>query len=271
MLSNLETYTDKLIQIILIGQPEFEKMLNQNNLRQLKQRIAIRTTLSPLSQQESMTYIQHRLDKADVSDAAIFTKGALKLIVNKTEGIPRLLNILCDNALITGYGYQQKPVTSRTVKEVIADFEEKRKFPILKWAIVSSTVFLLLGAICWFFPYKNQALSGFRSIAVSLNSRTSQSKEGLVSLSPVKDEISEPTTNIVPLATTVQEPTNPINPSKYVNNADITGIKENDLDIYKNKNGKYDIKDKSTKLQGKNNPLTTSLKDFLFGGATKSN
>ena len=270
MLSNLETYTDKLIQIVLIGQPEFEKMLNLNKLRQLKQRIAVRTTISPLTQKESMTYIQHRLDKAGVSDATIFTKGALKLIVNKTEGIPRLLNILCDNALITGYGYQQKPVTSRIIKEVIADFEGERKFPVLKWAIVYSTVFLLLGAICWFSPYKNQALSRFRSIAVSLNFQINQIKEGFVSLSMVKDEISEPTINIVPLTTTVQVPTNSINPSKYVNNADIAW-KENDLDIYKNKNGKYDMRDKSIKLQVKTHPLTTSLERRQLGETTKSN
>lgn len=156
MLSNLETSTDKLIQILLIGQPEFEKMLEQTNLRQLKQRIAVRSALSPLTKQESIAYIRHRLAIVDADDAGVFTKGAIKLIIKKAKGIPRILNILCDNALITGYGYQQRPVTGRAVREVIADFEGKRKFPVLRWEFALSMAFvLLIGGAFLFFPHKN--------------------------------------------------------------------------------------------------------------------
>ena len=102
MLSNLETSTDKLIQIVLVGQPEFGRMLDRHELRQLKQRIAVRSTLAPLSAAESLDYIKHRLEKAGAESTDIFTRGALRRIVRHARGIPRLLNILCDNALITG-------------------------------------------------------------------------------------------------------------------------------------------------------------------------
>lgn len=159
MLSNLETSTDKLIQIVLIGQTEFEKMLNLNDLRQLNQRIAVRATISPLKHEESMAYIQHRLEKTLIKHTPIFTKGALKLIVKQAKGVPRILNILCDNALITGYGYQKKPVASKIVKEVIADFKGRTKSPLLRWGLVTSVILLLIASVFGLSPYKNLILS----------------------------------------------------------------------------------------------------------------
>src|SRR5262245_7289990 len=123
MLSNLETATEKLVQIVLIGQPEFEHRLNLNELRQLKQRLVIRSTIEALTTEESLAYIEHRLAKVALAEAPIFTKGALKLILDKANGTPRTLNILCTNALITGFGYKQKPIKAGTVKQVLADFE----------------------------------------------------------------------------------------------------------------------------------------------------
>jgi len=205
MLSNLETSTDKLIQILLIGQPEFEKMLDQSNLRQLKQRITIRATLSPLTRQESMAYIRHRLTKANAVSTTVFTKGALRRIVKKAKGVPRVLNILCDNALITGYGYQQRPVTPRIVREVIADFEGKRKFPVLRWGIVTSTVFLILAGLFWFYPYKNLVLTKLKSSVVFQIFQTSRIKE--VTLPFVEESSLESTKK----ATTIQETINPDN------------------------------------------------------------
>jgi general secretion pathway protein A len=123
MLTNLETTKDKLLQIVLIGQCEFEQILNQYSLRQLKQRIAIRSTIIPLTKEESMAYIKHRLDKASANNSQVFTKEALKAIVKGANGIPRRLNILCDNALITGFRYQKNPVDLKIVKEAIGDFK----------------------------------------------------------------------------------------------------------------------------------------------------
>jgi general secretion pathway protein A len=205
MLSNLETSTDKLIQILLIGQPEFEKMLDQNNLRQLKQRITIRATLPPLTQQESMAYIRHRLTKANAVSTTVFTKGALKLIAKKAKGVPRILNILCDNALITGYGYHQRPVTPRIVREVIADFDGKRKSHVLRWGIVTSTVFLILAGLFWLYPYKNLVLTKLGSSVVFQIFQTSQIKEMPF---PFVEENSLESTK---KTTTIQETINPDN------------------------------------------------------------
>ena len=126
MLSNLETSQDKLIQIILVGQPEFEAKLNLPELRQLKQRIAIRSRIEALTAEESFAYIHHRLMKASSFHNPVFTKKALKRIIKKANGIPRTINILCDNALVTAFGYQRKPVDEKIVKEVIRDFRGEK-------------------------------------------------------------------------------------------------------------------------------------------------
>jgi general secretion pathway protein A len=127
MLSNLETATDKLVQIVLVGQPELDETLNRYELRQLKQRIAVRALISPLTIRESREYITHRLQKAGSGDGHVFTEGALRAIVNHGQGIPRAINIVCDNSLITGFGYQEKPVTVRVVREVLRDLGGERR------------------------------------------------------------------------------------------------------------------------------------------------
>ena len=126
MLSNLETATDKLIQIVLIGQPEFNDKLNLYELRQLKQRIAIRTTILPLTKIESERYIRHRLSKVMIKDEPVLSRRAMNEIVRYSKGIPRVINVLCDNAFITGYGYQKKPVTAKIIREICTDFDSKR-------------------------------------------------------------------------------------------------------------------------------------------------
>lgn len=121
MLSNLETVAEKLIQIILIGQPEFEETLAQHRLRQLRQRIAIHARIEPLSVEDSLAYLQHRLNKVAIGARPVFTKQALRRIAEAANGIPRNLNIIADNALITGFGYQTRPVGAKIVREVLAD------------------------------------------------------------------------------------------------------------------------------------------------------
>lgn len=148
MLSNLETSTDKLIQIVFSGQPEFEQKLRSYELRQLRQRIAIKSTIQPFDEQESLEYIRHRLSKAAGTDVEIFTPGALKQIVRHSEGIPRLINVLCDNCLITAFGYQQKKVEARTVKEIVADLDrrdEEKTLPL--WVVFLLVVLFGVGAL----------------------------------------------------------------------------------------------------------------------------
>lgn len=155
MLSNFETSKDKLIQIVLVGQPEFEEMLKREELRQLNQRIAIRATISPLTREECMAYIQHRLIKASSHGSIVFTQRALRKIIAKAHGIPRIINILCDNALITGFGCQKERISSRIVKEVIADFKGQRASTPVKWGFAAVS-FLLLAGIFSVFLYGNK-------------------------------------------------------------------------------------------------------------------
>ncbi|MDR3570568.1 MAG: AAA family ATPase [Syntrophobacteraceae bacterium] len=140
MLSNLETSQDKLLQIILVGQPEFEAKLDLPELRQLKQRMAIRSRIEPLTSEESFAYINHRLMKASLFHNPIFTKKALTRIIKESKGIPRTINILCDNALVTGAGYRCKPVDEKIAEEVIRDFRGPRPPRGLRWKIIWAPV-----------------------------------------------------------------------------------------------------------------------------------
>ncbi len=150
MLSNLETATDKLIQIVFSGQPEFEAKLKQHVLRQLRQRIAIRTKILPLTRNESLEYIKHRLTKTQLINAELFSKQALRQIVNKAEGIPRLINILCDNCLITSFGNRQTRVTKRVAKEIIGDLGMAPTIGDIRWRLaIAGTVLLLLATAFW--------------------------------------------------------------------------------------------------------------------------
>lgn len=123
MLSNLETPHLKLLQIVLVGQPELDVKLNSEDLRQLKQRIGIRCQIMPLSREECREYIDHRLKLVGSSGPKIFTKEAIALISDYAKGIPRTINILCDNALLTGYSLLRKKIDVTIIQEVIRDME----------------------------------------------------------------------------------------------------------------------------------------------------
>lgn len=124
MLSNLETSSEKLIQIVLSGQPELDDILNSNRLRQLRQRIAVKVRLEALSRSEAGDYVRYRLRRAG-GDDGVFTKDAIDWVVRYTGGNPRSINVLCDNALITGYGYQQFPISTPIIKEIAKEFDIK--------------------------------------------------------------------------------------------------------------------------------------------------
>jgi type II secretory pathway predicted ATPase ExeA len=121
MLSNIETGEAKLFQMVLIGQPELEKKLNSQELRQLKQRIGIRRQIRPLSEEETRQYIEQRLQKMGSSIEEIFTPEALDLICRYTGGIFRTINILCDNAFLIGYSLKKKRIDDPIVREVLGD------------------------------------------------------------------------------------------------------------------------------------------------------
>jgi general secretion pathway protein A len=159
MLSNLETSTQKLIQIVLVGQPEFEAKLNNHALRQLKQRLVIRGTISPLTAEESRDYIIYRLAKVVMVDEPIFTKGALRKIIQYAQGTPRVINVLCTNALIQGFGYRKRRISTKIIKEVIADYTGKKPQRLGRLLMALAGTTALLGALFWFSPYREVILS----------------------------------------------------------------------------------------------------------------
>jgi len=123
LLANMETATDRLLPVVLAGQPELADRLNEGSLRQLKQRIGLRCILDPLDLAESAAYISRRVTVAGGRAEELFSREAIKEIHRHSRGVPRTISVICDNALITGFSMKEKPVTARTVQEVCRDFD----------------------------------------------------------------------------------------------------------------------------------------------------
>ncbi len=123
LLGNIETNTTKLLNIVLCGQPELADRLNEPSLRQLKQRVALRCELGPLSLGETASYMSGRLRIAGGSPSETFTRDAVVAVFQGSHGIPRTINVICDNALIGGFAAQQKPVSADIVEDVCRDFD----------------------------------------------------------------------------------------------------------------------------------------------------
>jgi general secretion pathway protein A len=122
LLTNLETSTEKLLQIVLAGQPELERKLNQPQLRQLRQRITLRAKTLPLTLEETRGYILERLRIAGGDGEELFSPGAIEAVHQLARGIPRVTNLLGEHALISAFVDQQRPVTAEIVNEVANDF-----------------------------------------------------------------------------------------------------------------------------------------------------
>lgn len=123
LLSNLETDQQKLIQMVLCGQPELEKRLARPDLRQLRQRITVRYHIPPLTADETDVYIRHRLSVAGADADVIFDAGAVREVYKYSRGSPRLINALSDNALLAGYVSRQRKIDGRCVKRAIQQLE----------------------------------------------------------------------------------------------------------------------------------------------------
>jgi len=127
LLTNLETSKSKLLHVILLGQPELSKILAEPRFRPLKQRITVRYHLRPLNRKETKDYIQYRLKKAGSRDLSIFEDGAIREIYGYSKGIPRLINIVCDNALLTGFSREEKRIGKKIIREIVRDLEGPKK------------------------------------------------------------------------------------------------------------------------------------------------
>jgi general secretion pathway protein A len=153
LLTNLETPKSKLLQVMLIGQPELNKVLNSHEFRQLKQRVGLRYHMQSLSEEDTQKYVEKRLTTAGALDTHLFSSKALREIYNYSKGIPRLINIVCDNALLAGYATGQKIIGDRTIREVIRQLEGKPGregntfYRALIWVIIG--LLILTGLALW--------------------------------------------------------------------------------------------------------------------------
>ena len=159
LLSNFETTTDKLLQILLVGQPELKDKLQLPQLRQLKQRISLRCAIPPMTAEETRDYIRTRLRIAGARDLNIFDEAAVRRIAEYAEGIPRVVNIVCDHALLIGYADQTRRISRAVVDRAVRYLEQgelpsRQARPVALWrrslpatwaagTVVASTVGIL--------------------------------------------------------------------------------------------------------------------------------
>jgi len=134
LLSNLETGSEKLLQIVLIGQPELESMLDKPKFRQIKQRIAVRNRLDRLKDAEVGRYIDYRLSTVGYDHKGLFTPAAIQRIILYSKGVPRLINIICDNALLIAYVTSEQKVSGNIIEEVAQDLRLKKEPEVTKAA-----------------------------------------------------------------------------------------------------------------------------------------
>lgn len=156
LISNLETETDKLIQIVLAGQPELGRLLAKPELRQINQRIALRYHLKPLGREDSRTYIEHRLDIAGGRGKVTFTASAINWIYRYSRGTPRLINMLCDRSLLIGYTEDRRKISGRIVALAFKDIMLKPSQPFSP-LLVGGTI--ILCALVLFLIFGNPPLS----------------------------------------------------------------------------------------------------------------
>jgi general secretion pathway protein A len=123
MMTNLETFTEKLLQIVLVGQPELEQRLKQPQLRQLRQRLTLRAKTHPLSLEETQAYVAQRLRIAGSNGQQVFDPEALLAIHRYANGIPRVVNLICEHCLVSAFVDQHKLVTTNVVDAVARDFD----------------------------------------------------------------------------------------------------------------------------------------------------
>ena len=154
LLSNLETSRDKLLQIILVGQPELGEKLDSHELRQLDQRITLRCQLVPLSHKEVREYIQHRINIASLKTGIQFAGAAYRSIYHYSRGIPRLINIVCDRALLTAFVLDQQIISGKIAMAAIRELGVKgdmkrrglqiRKRTILFFSLLCTGIFVVV-------------------------------------------------------------------------------------------------------------------------------
>jgi len=208
LLTNLETPTEKLLQIILIGQPELRSLLQREDMRQLAQRVTARVRLEPLTREETEAYIEHRLHICGAT-RPIFRKSAVERIYRLSGGIPRLINVLCDRALLGAYTEGKLQIDRKIVRqaanEVLADeLQQSRQRFSPGWAVVVPAV-LILVSIALFLYWQRPELG-----ALLAKATTPTSEE--ISASGLSAEPTSPQDSAAPPANALPELTEPSPP-----------------------------------------------------------
>jgi general secretion pathway protein A len=147
LLTNLETARHKLLHVILLGQLELDEILKQPRFRPLKQRINVRYRMQPLKLKETKEYILYRLKRAGAENLSIFDNGAIKEIYRYSSGIPRLINIVCDNALLAGFSLEERRITKSIIRDVIGELEGSGKGKGNRKGLKLILLLILLGLI----------------------------------------------------------------------------------------------------------------------------
>ena len=133
MLTNIETDSDKLVTLVLVGQPQLADRLNDQRLGQLKQRVELRCTLSPFDLADTVMYIRNRVRIAGGDAVQMFTRDAIHVIHERSRGIPRSISVICENALVGAFAENQKPVTRALVEEICDEFDLSPETPRKTW------------------------------------------------------------------------------------------------------------------------------------------
>ena len=202
LLTNLETDTKKLLQVILIGQPELQLLLKRQELRQLAQRITARYHLLPLNEDEIALYVLHRLQVAGRFEP-LFTRKAVKVLQKYSGGIPRLINLLCERSLMAGYAQSRVPIDHHMVRQAAAEVlgeEEPTQNRYLWPTATAAALFVAFGVSYWLFTDKpvnaasasSMALESTSANVAALNTQALSATEGISKLvQPVDQQSSQ--------------------------------------------------------------------------------
>jgi general secretion pathway protein A len=197
LLSNLETTKDKLLHIILVAQPELEEKLNSYELRQLEQRISLSCRLIPLNFKEVQNYIQHRIHVASEKTSISFEPAAYRSIYKYSRGVPRLINIVCDRALLTAFGLDQQKITKNIVGKAIKELTNRKNFEeksFGRWKKAMFLFFILSILFILLFSYRSAFFGNQSMLNVSEIKKPEAHSSGYV-LHPVPDDaVSKPNT-----------------------------------------------------------------------------
>jgi len=191
LLTNLETAKEKLLQMVLLGQPELRQLLQRQNLRQLSQRITARYHLAPLNQEETLAYIKHRMQVAGAQRNP-FRRSAMRALYQRSGGVPRLINIIADRSLVSAYARESGNITPAMVHAAANEVQpSETKVRSNRWplavATVSVAMLLVLSAVMWGSP----VLDAFRPAAVEESLEIAQLDAIPEAVIPVPEEIQQ--------------------------------------------------------------------------------